>query len=453
VVDYTENPLKTDHGQLISSYECAPETADLEFALAYKQYQSLTGRNQGKRAVVAYHARQSFAPGEITPEEANRLGYELATRFTKGRHALIVCTHVDKRHIHNHIVWSSVTLDCRRKYRDFFRSAFALRKVNDMVCLENGYSIIENPKPSPGRDYAKHVFGGERAPSFQSRLRAAIDDALAKSPASFENFIALVRAEGIAAERRGKHLRFKLPEQKQWARLETLGGDYTEDAIRERVSGRRIVLVPAGKSVTAAPEIKVPNLLIDIERKIREGKGAGYERWSKGFNLKQMARTLIFLQERGLDSYDALRGKSEETLARYHELSARIRDLEDRLSANSELQKHIVAYSKTRTAYVEYRKSGYSRTFRSTHESDIILHQAAKRFFDEHGFGKGNKIPTVASLRAEYAPLLEEKKRAYAEYQQARDEMKGLLIAKSNVDRLLNIADSRNERSHERGEI
>jgi len=104
VIDYMENPLKTDWGEYVSSYECTPGAADLEFLLSKQQYHSLTGRNQGKKDVIAYHIRQSFAPGEITPEEANRIGYELAMRFTKGRNAFIVCTHVDKAHIHNHIV-------------------------------------------------------------------------------------------------------------------------------------------------------------------------------------------------------------------------------------------------------------------------------------------------------------------------------------------------------------
>ena len=142
VTDYMENPNKTEDGELISSFECAPESADAEFLLAKGRYASLTGRDQGKRDVIAYHARQSFKPGEVTPEEANAIGYELAMRFTKGRHAFIVCTHTDRAHIHNHLVWNSTSLDCTKKFRNFLGSAFALRRVSDHLCVEHGLSIV-----------------------------------------------------------------------------------------------------------------------------------------------------------------------------------------------------------------------------------------------------------------------------------------------------------------------
>jgi hypothetical protein len=320
VVDYMANPLKTDSGEFVSSYECAPETVDLEFSMAQDQYHLLTGRDQGKKSVIAYQARQSFAPDEITPEEANRLGYELAMRFTKGRYSFVVCTHVNTNCVHNHVVWNSVALDCRRKFRNFFLSAFALRRVSDLICAENGLSIIEKQKPSPGKDYAKYMFGDNRPPSFQNRLRAAINDVLARSPTTFEDFIALIRAAGIVAERRGRHMRFKLPDQKSFTRLETLGGDHTEEAIRERIEGRRIVsstarpavrgsggdmAAPAGKAPATVDVVvtEVPSLLIDIERKMREGKGPGYAHWATVRNIKSMAKTLIYLQERGLGNY------------------------------------------------------------------------------------------------------------------------------------------------------
>jgi len=186
VADYMENPLKTDNGELISSYGCAPETLEAEFLLAKQQYHSLTGRHQGKRDVIAYHARQSFKPGEITPAEANRLGMELAMRFTKGRNAFAVYTHIDRRHVHNHIVWNSTTLDCRRKFRNFIGSAFILRRVNDIICAENSLSVVQNPKPSPGRDYGRYMLGDDRPLSFRMKLKQAIDTALEQKPATFE---------------------------------------------------------------------------------------------------------------------------------------------------------------------------------------------------------------------------------------------------------------------------
>jgi hypothetical protein len=446
------NPLKTNNGELVSSYECAPETIEAEFLLSKSQYLSLTGRSQKDRDVIAYHARQSFKPGEITPGDANRLGYELAMRFTKGRYAFAVYTHTDRAHIHNHIVWNSTAQDCKRKFRNFIGSAFALRRCNDVLCAEHGLSVVRNPKPSPGRDYARHMFGGDRPPSFANRLRAAIDNALAKEPNSFEDFLDLLRDENITAERRGQFMRLWLPGQKKPARMDTLGGGCTEEAVRERIAGRRVVSVPAGTSFPArSPQRQ--GLLIDIEARMREGKGEGYRRWATIHNLKLLAKTLIYLQEHDLDDYAVLKEKAAEASAKFNSLSDKIKELDGKLNANAALQKHIVTYSKTRQTYVEYCNAGYSKAFLAAHEADVILHQAAKKAFDELGYGKGKKLPRVAELRAEYAPLLEEKKKAYAEYRRARDEMKELLIAKNNIDCLLNIRDDGRARETKRAEL
>ena len=176
IIDYVENPQKTDFGKFIYGYECDTRLADAEFLLSKRQYANLTGRNQGADDVIAYHLRQSFVPGEITPEEANRLGCELAKRFTKGNHAYIVCTHIDKAHVHNHIIWSSVTLDCDRKFRNFWGSTRAVRRLSDTICIENGLSIVENPKPH-GKSYNKWL-GDQAKPSHREQLRVMIDRAL-----------------------------------------------------------------------------------------------------------------------------------------------------------------------------------------------------------------------------------------------------------------------------------
>ena len=439
-IDYLTNPLKTEDGRWVSSYECSAETADLEFNLSKQRYLSLTGKDQGDSDVIAYHARQSFAPGEITPEEANRIGYELAMRFTKGRNAFIVCTHTDKNHIHNHLVWNSTRLDCRKKFRNFIGSAFALRRCSDILCAENGLSVIKDPSPSPGKDYAKHVYSANRAPLFQDQIRQAIDKALEQSPRTYEDFIALISATGITAKRRGRHMRFKMPGQRQFTRLNTLRGDYTEDAIRERIAGIRIVggSVNMSSRVDAISQYK-PSLLIDIQAKLTEGRSDGYAHWASVQNLKMMAKTLIYLQERGLDDFDVLKEKAEAASDRFNELSDRIKDLDDKLTANAALQKHIVTYSKTRAAYAAYRKSGYSKSFKAAHEADILLHQTAKKAFDNLGYSKSKKLPTVASLRAEYAPMLEEKKQAYRDYRHAKTEIHELVTARTNVERFLNL--------------
>lgn len=187
IIDYVQNPQKTDNGRLITSYQCDSRIADAEFLFNKRQHIAATGRVRGEDDVIAYHLRQSFVPGEITPEEANRLGCELARRFTKGKHAFIVCTHIDKKHIHNHIIFDATALDYQRKFRNFWGSTRAVRRLNDTICIENGYSIVENPKPH-GKSYNKWL--GDRAKQSQREtLRVMIDQALEQKPADFDSLL------------------------------------------------------------------------------------------------------------------------------------------------------------------------------------------------------------------------------------------------------------------------
>ena len=238
ILGYVENPEKTDGGRLISSYQCDSRIADAEFLFSKRQYIAKTGRHRGADDVLAYQIRQSFAPGEITPEEANRLGRELAIRFTKGKHAFVVCTHVDKAHIHNHIIFNSTSLDCSRKFRNFWGSTKAVRRLNDTICVENGYSIVENPRPH-GKSYNKWL--GEKPPSQRDQLRMAIDAALEKRPADLEALLALLREMGIEVSPRGKSIRLKAPGGKKFIRLDadSMGEGYGVDALLEVLSGER----------------------------------------------------------------------------------------------------------------------------------------------------------------------------------------------------------------------
>ena len=210
IIDYVANPKKTDNGRLITSYACDSRTADAEFLLAKRQYIAATrARMRGADDVIAYHVRQSFRPGEITPEEANRLGVEFAKRFTKGNHAFVVCTHIDKSHIHNHIIWSSVSLEYDRKFRNFWGSTKAVRRLSDTICIENGLSIVENPNPH-GKSYNKWL-GDQAKPSHRELLRVAIDNALSQSPADCEELLKLLQESGCEVSKRGKSSRLKAP--------------------------------------------------------------------------------------------------------------------------------------------------------------------------------------------------------------------------------------------------
>ena len=342
IIDYVQNPQKTDNGRLITSYQCDSRIADAEFLFNKRQYIAATGRVRGEDDVIAYHLRQSFVPGEITPEEANRLGCELARRFTKGKHAFIVCTHIDKKH-------------------------------------------------------------------------------------------KLLEGMGCEVSRRGQSYSLKAPGWDNAARMsKKLGKGYSEAELRAVLAGEK---EHTPTKATPQPEPKqAVSLMVDIQEKLRAGKGAGYQRWATGFNLKQMAQTMNYLSEHKLLDYKVLSEKTAAATARYNELSAQIKAAEKRMTEIAVLRTHIINYAKTREVYVAYRKAGYSKKFRAEHEADILLHQTAKKAFDELGM---KKLPTVKSLQAEYAELMAQKKAAYSGYRQARDEMRELLTVKANVDRIM----------------
>ena len=270
--DYVKNPEKTNGGELISTFACDPRTADAEFLLSKKEYQSRTGRAQ-KRDVIAYQVRQSFRPGEVSPEEANRIGYEFASRFLKGNHAFIVATHVDKAHIHNHIVWNSTDLDCRHKFRNFWGSTRAVQRLSDMLCVEHGLSIIEQPK-GKGMHYGEWL-GAKKPPSHREQLREAIDRALARKPKDFDALLELLRDAGYEAKA-GKQWAFHTASQKRFIRLDTLGDGYSYEKLCAVLEGRSAHQPRAKDKVISVLGEKKISLLVDIQAKLQAGKGAGY---------------------------------------------------------------------------------------------------------------------------------------------------------------------------------
>ena len=440
VTDYVKNPEKTDGSELVTAYQCNPSIADQEFLFSKRQYAVITGRERKDNDVIAYHLRQSFKPGEITPELANKIGYDLAMSLTKGRHAFIVCTHVDKHHIHSHIVFNSTALDCTRKFRNFWRPSFAIRKISDMLCLENGLSVIAEPKPSRG-SYGTWL-GEDKPPTVRGQLEQMIDTALDQSCKDFDSFLAAMK--GVGAEvKRGKHLAFKIPGGKRFVRCDSLGADYTEAAIMERISGKRIV-APRAK---AAAQYK-PNLLIDIQTKMKKINSPGFERWAKTYNLKEMARTLIYLEEKGLTDFEELEKACDAAAQKFNDLPDQTKAASTRMKDIAELQKHIGAYGKTREIYAQYRKlTGRKRDkFYEQHTSEILTCQAAKRHFDSLGL---QKLPSMQSLKQEYAVLSTENKKRYPEYKQAKAKMIELLAAKNNVERFLDMTGKEKNRSRQ----
>jgi len=426
--DYIENPDKTNGGELIVSYECDARTVQSEFLFSKKLYEQKTGRDQGSHDVIAYHIRQSFKPGETTAAQALEIGRKLAMRWTKRRHQFIVAAHTNTNNPHVHIIFNSVNIDCDGKFQDFKRSAIALRRLSDQICRENGLSVIEKPGLSKGFNRDEYL-SEKKAPTVRDRLRDTIDDSLYQCH-SFEAFISKMKAAGCEVKR-GKHLAFKIPEGKRSIRCDSLGEDYIESALLERISGKRVV-APKPKIAAPVSAPAKPNMLIDIQTKMQQGYGEGFRRWATVQNLKAMSKTLIFLQELDLTDVDSLAEKADAATKQFNGIADRIKVIETRMGEISDLQKHIGSYHKTLDIYRQYRDSGWSKKFYVQHELEIIIHKAAKKAFDALGL---KKLPTMKTLQTEYATLAAEKKKLWQRHRPARDEMIELLTAKNNVDR------------------
>lgn len=418
--DYAKNPDKTEKGELVTGYQCDPFTVDEEFMLTKRKYEQITGRHQ-RRDVIAYQIRQSFKPGEITPEEANRLGRELARRFTKGKFAFIVATHTDRAHIHNHIVFNSTSLDGTRKFKNFWFSGLALQRLSDLVCLENSLSVIE-AKPIGERE--KRTEYPTRT-SIRDIICRDIDRIFQKKPKDFETVLFQLQQLGYEIKR-GKHVSVKGGNQKRFVRLSSLPEGYREAEIRAALSG----FGEAKREGRPHPKPEHSfNLLIDIQSKL-QSKGKGFKRWATVYNLKQMSKTLLFLRDNKIDSVDQLNALVAEKQEKRDRLLYTIQESEKRLAELAALKMQIINYSKTRTIYEAYRKAGYSKSFLEEHRTEIMLYKTAKAAFDELGI---KKLPKVKELSLEYEQVLEEKKAAYAEYRQMKKETQELWIAQRNI--------------------
>ena len=445
----------------MDSYECDQRTAQAEFLLSKKLYTQKTGRDQGKHDVIAYHIRMSFKPGEVSAEKALELGRELAMRWTRGKHQFIVAAHTNTNNPHVHIIYNSVNLEHSGKYQDFKGSSFALRRVSDQICLEHGLSVIENPGLSKGRNRDEYL-GVSKPPTVREKLQNIFDEVI-PSCVNYDDFINALQARGVEIKF-GKQHSYKLPDAKRFIRQDTLGDDYSLAAVLERLSGKRVVQV---KQKAEPPKIQKPNLLIDIQSKMQQGYGAGFEQFAKIHNIKEMAKTLLFLQERGLDDYDLLTAKTNEVSAGFSVKATRIKEIESRLKDISELQRHIGAYSKHRETYAEYLRlkkiplTSFQKLKKIAHPSDefyeknyqgIALYKASKKFFGEQGYVGDKKLPTINMLKKEYAVLDKEKRGLYLGYKEHREEMVALKMAKQNVDRIF--AEPKapiKNRGHERG--
>ena len=343
-IDYDKNPDKTKGGLLVSSYQCSPDTAWQEFALSKQIYEAETGRKRApENDVISYLIIQSFKPGEITPEDANKLGYQLALAFTGGQHQFLVATHVDKKHIHCHIEFNSTTLDCTHKFNNYRNTYQTIRKINDRLSREHGLSVIEKPKEK-GKHYAEWA-NARRGTSWKDKLRRTIDRVL-PTVSSYEEFLAAMRQEGYEIQTTRKALSFRLASkgQERFTRAKTLGADYTPEAIKERIG--QPVKRPRRRAAQLQKNGRV-NLLLDIQSRL-QGRGPGYERWLKIHNLKEAAKTLNYLTEHNITDYDLLAARAATVSENFEKAATSIKQYEHRMEQIATLKTHIINYAKTR---------------------------------------------------------------------------------------------------------
>ena len=422
-IEYSLNPVKTENGEYVSFYECTPESVVEEFALSKREYEHITGRRQ-QRGVIAYMIRQSFKPGEIEAKEANSVGYELAMRFTKGKHMFFVATHIDRDHVHNHIIFNSTTLDCTRKFKNFFLSGRAVQKLSDLICIENSLSVIE-PKP-----YSERIKMNRYKDSVSKRdiIRKDIELALLQKPKNLEEILKILSGKGYEVKY-GKHIAVKKKEDKRFLRLDSLGPGYTQQDLKDSfVKEVRIRKKRKGYQRSLS-------LLIDVQEKLKEGKGGGYTHWAKVFNVKQMAQTILFLQEHDFESFEQLDKATNETIKKFHEVSAQLKYMEKQIGDSKELKKQIINYSKTREIYVEYRKAGYSKKILEAHREEIEMHKATKEFFDKLG---NAKIPRVKELNQQISESYDKRKNIMEEYYKLKEEMRKMMVVRENVKKIVN---------------
>ena len=428
-LDYIENPDKTDGKMLVSSFGCSYETADIEFE--YTLYQALQKGNN-----LAFHLIQSFEPGEVDYQKAHEIGKQLADAVTKGQHEYVLTTHIDKGHVHNHIIFCAVNFVDHHKYNSNKRSYYGIRNMSDKLCRENGLSVVVPGKGIKGKSYAEYQ-AEKTGTSWKGKLKTALD-ALIPQVSSFEELLQRLQAAGYEIKP-GKYVSCRAPGQERFTRLKTLGADYTEEAIRERIAGRRT------KAAKAPREQRGVSLLIDIENSIKAAQSKGYEQWAKIHNLKQAAKTMNFLTEHKIEQYADLVSRIEGMAAESGQAADALKNAEKRLAEMAVLIKNASTYQKTKPVYDAYRKARNREKYRAGQEQAIILHEAAARSLKAAGIAK---LPNLAALQSEYEALQAQKEALYADYGKLKKKVREYDIIKQNIDSILQ-ADRQPEREKE----
>lgn len=416
-LDYIMNPKKTDNTLLVDGYACSPQIAFYEFNQVKKNADKTDG-------TLALHLIQSFSPGEVDYETAHKIGIELADKILKGRFQYVVATHTDKGHIHNHILINSVSFKDKKRYHSSPNSYYYIRRTSDKLCKEYGLSVIDNPKEK-GKSHYEHS-QEKQGKSWKTLLRQTIDRCILKAQ-SWDDFLILMQRENYEIKT-GKHIAFRAEGQERFTRAKTLGADYSEEQIRNRIVGQ--------KNLTTAKGEKI-NLLIDIENRIKnqQQNTVGLENWAKINNIKMAAQTHNYLTEHNLLDYDVLSAKVDATRERYNGTRSKIMDIEKQLKSIEESIQNIDNYRKTKPIADRLQTVVFKERYRREHESELIVFSAAEKYIKKTF--KDEKPPLIRELRAEQKALLAEKDKLYKDYYSAKCEMSELQTIKKNVDTIL----------------
>ena len=421
-LDYICNPEKTDGALLIYSYGCSPETADMEFEWTRNQ-----AREPGPH--LARHLIQSFAPGETTPEQAHEIGNQLADEVLGGRFEYVLTTHTDRKQIHNHIIFCDVSFVDYKHSHVNRRWNNRTRRISDRLCEEHGLSIIP-PNENKGKSY-KEYSAARQGTSWKAQLKADIDKAISRS-ADFEDF--LLRMEIADYEiKRGKYISFRAKGKERFTRGKTLGPRHTEEAIKDRIEHRTRAPKPQRQSI---------NLLIDIQNNIKAQESKGYEHWAKLYNLKQASRTLNFLTEHSISTYEELEEAAGKIHADFDVVSEQIKGTEKSMNDTALLMKHTAIYDELKPVYTKYQRAKNKPAFAEKHRRELTLFEAAAKKL------KGKHAPSLDEISQTADGLAQQKKELYGEYKKLKQQAAEMDVIKRNVELLLNIP-KKNEKDRE----
>ena len=421
-IAYILNPEKTDEKLLVSSYGCASETAAREFEWTRKIAEQ-KGMNPVR--IIARHVIQSFEIGEVTPELAHEIGKQFADEILGGKYEYVLTTHIDKDHVHNHLIFNAVDFVNYHAYKSYKRIYYDMREVSDRLCKENGLSVIP-PSQNKGMGYKEYT-EAKRGTSWKQKLKQTIDR-LVITAKDYDDFLRLMQEAGYEIKT-GKYISFRAEAQERFTRSKTIGENYTEERIKERIAGRtprrnRRQTVPKGIS-----------LIGDIQERIRLIDSKGYEYKAKLTILKEAARTLNYLTENNLLQYADLEKKVEDVHSSYDRIGKELKGVEARLREVQPLIKNISNYQRLKPVYDAFQKAKDKPGFKAKHEAELVIFEAARSTL--LAMQGDEKLPSLKTLQAEQAQLFEEQERLYAERNRLKKEAKQIETIKSNVDTFL----------------